>query len=210
MTVSKTTFPTIVLVSASPRRRAILEKLGLPLVVAPAHVDEDAIPYSSPRELALKAAYAKIQARAHEWQNTILLACDTIVALDGHVFGKPRDYDDARQMLRRLSGRRHSVISGVAVKATPSSVLLDAEETFVTFRPLTEEQIDAYVKSGEPMDKAGAYAIQGLAGKFVANIEGDYWNVVGLPVEKLLEMLGQFIDVGHLRQAARNLRKDDI
>lgn len=210
MIASKTSYPTIVLVSASPRRRAILEKLGLPIIVAPANVDEDSIPYASPRELALKAAYAKIHARAGEWENEILLACDTIVALDGCVFGKPRDEEHARLMLRQLSGRRHSVISGVALKATPSSVLLDAVETFVTFRPLTEQEIDSYVRSGEPMDKAGAYAIQGEAGRFVAALEGDYWNVVGLPVEKVLEMLGQFMDVSNLCEVARNLPKDEI
>lgn len=210
MIAGKTSHPKIVLVSASPRRRAILEKLGLPIIIAPANVDEDSIPHASPRELALKAAYAKIQARAGEWQNDILLACDTIVALDGRVFGKPQDEEHARQMLRRLSGRRHSVISGVALKATPSSVLLDAVETFVTFRPLTEQEIESYVRSGEPMDKAGAYAIQGQAGRFVEAIEGDYWNVVGLPVEKVLEMLGQFIDVSQLYGVARNLPKDEI
>jgi septum formation protein len=199
-----------VLVSASPRRRAILEKLGARIEIAPANIEEEAIPYATPRELALKAAYSKIQARAHEWPHHILIACDTVVALNGQVFGKPRDTEDARAMLRALSGRCHSVISGLAVKATPSSVLLDAVETTVAFRPLTDDEIEQYVRSGEPMDKAGAYAIQGGAKKFVTSIEGDYWNVVGLPIHRLLEMLGEFMDVVDLKANLVRLKEDEI
>lgn len=198
------------LVSASPRRLAILKKLGADLIVAPAHIDENAIPYTTPRELALKAAYMKIQARAHEWPQHILIGCDTVVALDGRVFGKPCNADDARAMLRALSGRRHSVISGVAVKATPSSVLLDAVETLVTFRPISNEEIEHYVQTGEPMDKAGAYAIQGGAKNFVESIAGDYWNVVGLPVQRLLEMLEEFTDVSHLKANLGRFRENEI
>jgi septum formation protein len=202
--------PFIVLVSASPRRRAILERLGFDVRVAPADVAEDEIPYSSPRELALKAAYAKLEARAPDFPGSILVASDTVVALDGRVYGKPRDAADAAAMLRDLSGRRHSVISGVAVKGTPSSVLLDAVETYVTFRPVTEEEIARYVATGEPMDKAGAYAIQGGAREFVTGVEGDYWNVVGLPAARLLDLLGEFMDVAGQRQNLTTLKEGEI
>lgn len=200
----------IVLISASPRRRALLERLGFAVTVAPAHIDEDSIPFSSPRELALKAAYCKLQARARDFPDAILIACDTVVALDGKVYGKPRDAAHAAAMLSELSGKRHSVISGLAIKGTPSSVLLDAVETLVTFRPLTEKEIADYVATHEPYDKAGAYAIQGEAGKFVTNVDGDYWNVVGLPVARLLDLLDDFIDVSYARQIFTTLKEGEI
>jgi len=210
MTEFSSNLPQIVLVSASPRRQAILRKLGIPFLTAPANVDEESIPFATPRELALKAAYTKVMARAHEWPNSILIGCDTVVALDGRVYGKPRDAEDACRMLRELSGRRHSVISGLAIKATPSSVHLDAEESFVTFRELSDDEILSYIESGEPMDKAGAYAIQGLASKFITKVDGDYWNVVGLPIDKLLSVLEQFIDVRAFRSRLAELKRDEI
>jgi septum formation protein len=185
--------------------------LGFQFEVKPADVDERAIEYKSPRELAMKAAYQKVLSKASELTpSSILVGCDTIVVLDGTVFGKPANADEALQMLRTLSGRRHSVISGVAVKATPSSVLLDAEESYITFRELSEREIREYVESGEPMDKAGAYAIQGGARAFVEKIEGDYWNVVGLPIHKLLDMLSQYMDVGEYRKRASQLREFEL
>ncbi len=210
MSDQKTSMPPLVLVSASPRRRALLERLGFDVTVAPAHIDEESIPHSSPRELALKAAYSKLHVRASEFPNAILVASDTVVALDGKVYGKPRDAAHAASMLRALSGKRHSVISGLAVKATPSSVLLDAVETLVTFRSLSDEEIAEYVATDEPYDKAGAYAIQGKAGEFVTTVEGDYWNVVGLPVGRLLDILGEFMDVQHARQILSTLKEGEI
>jgi len=201
----------LILVSASPRRRELLKRLGFQFEVKPADVDERAIEYKSPRELAMKAAYQKVLSKASELTpSSILVGCDTIVVLDGTVFGKPANADEALQMLRTLSGRRHSVISGVAVKATPSSVLLDVEESYITFRELSEREIREYVESGEPMDKAGAYAIQGGARAFVEKIEGDYWNVVGLPIHKLLDMLSQYMDVGEYRKRASQLREFEL
>jgi len=201
----------LILVSASPRRRELLKRLGFQFEVKPADVDERAIEYKSPRELAMKAAYQKVLSKASELTpSSILVGCDTIVVLDGTVFGKPANADEALQMLRTLSGRRHSVISGVAVKATPSSVLLDVEESYITFRGLSEREIREYVESGEPMDKAGAYAIQGGARAFVEKIEGDYWNVVGLPIHKLLDMLSQYMDVGEYRKRASQLREFEL
>jgi len=201
----------LILVSASPRRRELLKRLGFQFEVKPADVDERAIEYKSPRELAMKAAYQKVLSKASELTpSSILVGCDTIVVLDGTVFGKPANADEALQMLRTLSGRRHSVISGVAVKATPSSVLLDAEESYITFRELSEREIREYVESGEPMDKAGAYAIQGGARAFVEKIEGNYWNVVGLPIHKLLDMLSQYMDVGEYRKRASQLREFEL
>ena len=201
----------LILVSASPRRRELLKRLGFQFEVKPADVDERAIEYKSPRELAMKAAYQKVLSKASELTpSSILVGCDTIVVLDGTVFGKPANADEALQMLRTLSGRRHRVISGVAVKATPSSVLLDVEESYITFRELSEREIREYVESGEPMDKAGAYAIQGGARAFVEKIEGDYWNVVGLPIHKLLDMLSQYMDVGEYRKRASQLREFEL
>ncbi len=196
----------IVLASASPRRRELLEKIGLQFVVAPADVNEEALPYRTPRELAIKAAYAKACAIEPRFPRAILLAADTVVALDGKVYGKPVTPDDAARMLRELSGRRHSVITGVVVKESGKMAVLDAVETWVSFRELTETEIENYVASGEPMDKAGAYAIQGGASAFVTHIEGDYWNVVGLPVARLVELLGSFLDVRPFQQKLRELR----
>jgi septum formation protein len=196
----------VVLASASPRRRDLLEKIGLKFIVAPAEVDEDSLPYRTPRELAIKAAFAKALAVAPHYQRAILLAADTVVALDGKVYGKPASPDDARRMLRELSGQRHVVITGIVVKESRGMAVLDAVETWVTLRELSEGEIERYVATGEPMDKAGAYAIQGRANAFVTHVEGDYWNVVGLPVARLLELLGSFLDVRPFQAKLRELR----
>lgn len=202
--------PRIVLASASPRRQAILRRLGFTFEVLVPCVDEESVTCSSPRELALKLAYAKLQDVAERAQDSIIIACDTIVALGNRTLGKPRDARQAHAMLRALSGQTHRVITAVAVKATPSSVLLDAAETKVRFRPLSDDEIAEYVASGEPMDKAGAYAIQGQAARFIDSVDGDYWNVVGLPAAKLLDMLGHFMDVSPYRVLLPSLRPEDI
>ena len=170
----------LVLASKSPRRAEILRAAGLEFVVRPADVHEQRrdgeAPASYARRLALdKAAAVEIAA------GEVVLGADTIVVLDDVVLEKPRDAADARSMLELLSGRTHEVITGICLRCGFRSVV-DAAATRVVFAQLASQEIDNYVDSGEPMDKAGAYAIQGLASKFIERIEGDYFNVVGLPV----------------------------
>lgn len=190
----------LILASASPRRRDLFVRLGIPHVVSAAGIDEN-LPYRTPRELALKVAYAKAEAvAAGAASGDTVVAADTIVVLDGEVFGKPTDFAHARAMLARLSGRTHSVITAVAVADVGgggrSSVNLDAAEARVTIAALTPEAIAAYVDTGEPMDKAGAYGAQGAGGAFIQRIDGDFFTVVGLPVTLMLRMLEHAVDTG--------------
>lgn len=170
----------IVLASQSPRRREILQQAGIPFVTRPADVDETQAPGEPPVEFAKRLAREKAEAVRAALEETVLGA-DTVVVIDGDALGKPRDAEDAAAMLRRLSGREHEVITGVCV-LRGRQAMVDAETTRVRFVRLTEIEIAEYVESGEPMDKAGAYAIQGLASKFIDRVEGCYFNVVGLPV----------------------------
>lgn len=170
----------LVLASKSPRRAEILRAAGLEFVVRPADVHEQRrdgeAPASYARRLAIdKAAAVGISA------GEVVLGADTIVVVDDMVLEKPSDPADARRMLEMLSGRTHEVITGICLRFGFRS-MVDAAVTRVAFAPLTTKEIEDYVASGEPMDKAGAYAIQGLASKFIERIEGDYFNVVGLPV----------------------------
>lgn len=173
---------TLVLASGSPRRHEILLTAGYPHIVRPTDADEEADRTRPPREVVetlskLKAAAALRSAAGDE----VLLTADTIVAFGHTILEKPRDADDAVRMLRALSGGRHSVFTSVTLCDRTQSVTA-TEESVVYFRPLTEDEIAAYVATGEPLDKAGAYGVQGRAGIFVERIEGDYWNVVGLPL----------------------------
>ncbi len=181
----------IILASASPRRRELLIAMGIPHDVAPSTVDESLIAADHPRTFALRAAYAKAMdvARASE-EGRWVLAADTVVTMNLILYGKPVDRDHARQILRVLSGQRHDVITAVALTCAGSpTAYLRAETTRVVFRELTEAEIDTYVATGEPMDKAGAYGIQGAGGELVSAIEGDYYNVVGLPCRVVAELL---------------------
>ncbi|MCS6953971.1 MAG: Maf family protein [Bryobacterales bacterium] len=170
----------LVLASRSPRRREILQRAGIPFRVQPADVDETWVAGESPSEHVLRLAHAKAAA-VEALGEEIVLGADTTVVLDGEILAKPQDPQEAVRMLRRLSGREHAVLTGVCLRRGPN-LRLDVETTRVWFAPLTEREIQEYVASGEPLDKAGAYAIQGLASKFVERIEGCYFNVVGLPV----------------------------
>jgi septum formation protein len=184
--------PRLILASQSPRRQELLHLLSLPFAVIPSGVDETTTPADlSPAALARWLAELKAEDVAARFPGALVIGADTIVVLGGAVMGKPVDSDDARRMLRALSGRTHRVITGIAVcRAGPDPLLLsDAVETEVTFRPLTDNEIGAYLLTDEPMDKAGAYAIQGFAALFVAGIRGDYPNIVGLPVVRLVELL---------------------
>lgn len=166
-------------------------EMGLSFEVSPADIDED-IDVSEPGLLVRELAFLKAShiAKEHLGEESLVIAADTVVALDGKILGKPKDYCDAKNMLLLLSGRTHSVYTGYCVSDTKSGKTLSkSEKTDVYFKALTEEEIDSYVKSGEPMDKAGAYGIQGKARSFVEKIEGEYSNVVGLPKEALKKML---------------------
>jgi septum formation protein len=185
----------LVLASASPRRRELLTQAGYAFEVHPAHVNEDvrsgedAIAYvvRLAREKAL-SVLAEMSSKGPAPPQVVVLGADTTVTLDGHILAKPEDAADAVRMLRMLSGRTHRVITGVAI-ATAKGVEVAAEVTGVHFRVLSDEEIAAYVATGEPMDKAGAYGIQGLAAKWIPRVEGCYFNVVGLPLALVATML---------------------
>ncbi len=185
----------IVLASGSPRRRELLASLGLTFDVVPSPVDEKAIDVTglSPREKALKLAYLKGKAVAQDYPDALVISADTLVALDSEIFEKPEDEADAFRMLNRLQGNRHSVFSAIAV-FYQGQEKVDALETAVTMRPLSDTSIWDYIRTGEPMDKAGAYAIQGYGSLLVQEIEGCYFNVVGLSLV-LLDQLTQSLGI---------------
>ena len=190
----------LVLASASPRRQELLRNAGIEFVVRAANITEIRLPSESPKKFAERMAREKASAiwndagsahplqRAQKGGATIVLGADTVVAVEDQVLGKPRDSEDAVRMLRLLSGRKHSVITGVCLLGDGFEDVR-SETTPVHFSELREPEIRSYVDSGEPMDKAGAYAIQGLASQWISKIEGDYNNVVGLPVDLVLRML---------------------
>jgi septum formation protein len=193
----------LVLASASPRRHELLAQAGFTFEVCPAHIPEDPLPDEDPTAYVIRLAREKAEAVFAEITKApasdkrasaplqVVLGADTIVTLDNHILGKPEDPADAARMLRLLSGRTHRVITGVAL-VTAAGAEVASEATAVTFRALSGEEIAAYVATGEPMDKAGAYAIQGRAARWIPRIEGCYFNVVGLPialVSALLESL---------------------
>ena len=174
--------PSLVLASRSPQRRAILELLGLRFEVRTADVEE--IEQGDPSEVALANARRKAEAVPGD----LVLGADTVVALDDRLLGKPRDAEQAADFLRALSGRTHLVVSGIALAAGPGHVRTGTAVTAVTFRTLEELEVAWYVEAGEWRERAGAYAIQGRGGTLVRALEGDYLNVVGLPVSTLLEL----------------------
>jgi len=186
---------TLVLASASPRRQELLRNAGIEFVVQPANIPEIRLLSESPKEFAERMAREKASTiwndagSAHPLQRAQkVLGADTVVAIEDQVLGKPRDSEDAVRMLRLLSGRKHFVITGVCLLGDEFEDVR-SETTHVYFSELSEPEIRSYVDSGEPMDKAGAYAIQGLASRWISKIEGDYNNVVGLPVDLVLRML---------------------
>ena len=177
----------LILASQSPRRRELLGLLNMPFTVRVADIDETMDPNKSAQSEVARVSAAKAQAVPRR-AGDIVIAADTIVVLDGAILGKPTDQAHAKAMLTMLSGRTHQVMTGVTV-LKDGQMLTHTEITDVTFRALTERQIDRYVATGEPMDKAGAYGIQGGAAVFTEGLKGDYYNVMGLPVCRLLQML---------------------
>jgi len=178
----------LVLASASPRRQELLHNAGIPFKVHPAHIPEDPRPGEQAKECAERLAREKALAIAKQRPQDIVLGADTVVAIDGQILGKPTDHADAVRMLRLLSGREHQVITGVCVVRS-GQVEVSSETTMVTMSEIQEKEITDYIATGEPMDKAGAYAIQGIASRWIPRIEGDYSNVVGLPVALVRHML---------------------
>ena len=189
--MKETTKRPLILASGSPRRRELLKRMGYEFEICAPDVDEHVTGHA--RDIVYTLAQRKARAAAEHFSRGVIIASDTLVSLDGAPLGKPADAAEAHGMLAALSGREHEVFTGVCV--------LDAEtgrsetrsvRTGVRFRPLSSDEIDAYIATGEPMDKAGAYAIQGGAGAFVEALDGEYDNVVGFPTEEVSEMLKEF------------------
>lgn len=181
----------MILASQSPRRRELLGQMGFSFTVRPAKGEELPHPELTPAQLVEELARQKaLEVSAEAEADDVVVAADTVVAIDGKVLGKPHDKVHAAQMLSALSGREHTVYTGVAVKRG-ETLLVEHEATQVRFRPLTEREIDLYIQTGEPMDKAGSYGIQGYGALLVEGIRGDYFNVVGLPICRLGRMLAQ-------------------
>ncbi|HEX6642442.1 MAG TPA: Maf family protein [Thermoanaerobaculia bacterium] len=198
--------PRLVLASASPRRRELIERLGLAFDVMPADIDESAMRGEAPEALARRLAETKALAIAHVRPLALVVGSDTIVVVDGDVLGKPADDDDAVRMLMRLQGREHRVETGVAVVAPPAAggraarVASSVVGVDVRFRPFDEAFARAYVATREPLDKAGAYGIQGFGSALVERIDGDFFAVMGLPVVRMLS---------HMRELGWDYRFDD-
>ena len=181
----------LILASASPRRAEILHDAGFSFVVMSSAVDETPFPNESPAALVQRLADAKAELiAARAVGPAIVIAADTVVTLDNRIFGKPRSSDDARRMLEALSGRTHTVLTGVTLIRLPDAERRSfVESTQVHFLKLSSEEITRYLATDEPHDKAGAYAIQGRAGRYIPRIEGDYFNIVGLPLAHVTEAL---------------------
>lgn len=183
----------LILASASPRRRELLSRFGLDFTVMAAQADETLLPGLTPQQQVLRLSEIKAAAVRDSLPHRpgqVIISADTIVVLDGEILGKPKDEAQAKAMLSALSGRAHLVLTGVTVLSETEQKQI-CEETQVFFRTLTASEISAYVRSGEPMDKAGAYGIQGFGSLFVEKIIGDYYNVMGLPLCHLGQLLRQ-------------------
>ncbi len=185
----------IILASQSPRRVDLLREAGIAFeAVAPTCVEPDANSWASgPEEFARLAACRKASSVAERYPDRVILGADTVVALDGRIYGKPADRDDARRILSALAGVTQDVITGVTIlQPAKGRQLAECDVTRVTMRPMSDEEIEAYLDSGEWEGKAGAYGIQGTADQYVEKVEGSFSNVVGLPVERVLRMLAEF------------------
>jgi septum formation protein len=183
----------LILASASTRRAEILHAAGFSFSILSSAIDETPYPGESAHDLVQRLAVAKAElVAARTTGPAIVIGADTEVTLEGHIFGKPRSTDDARHMLEKLSGRTHAVLTGVALVRLPDADRRTfVESTLVHFSQLSAEEITRYLATGEPHDKAGAYAIQGRAGRYIPRIEGDYFNVVGLPLARVTQALAE-------------------
>lgn len=183
----------LLLASSSPRRAEILRAVNWPFDTLATNIDETLLPGESARALVERLALGKAEVAAQQSPALLVLGADTTVVVESEILGKPRDESDARRMLRLLSGRWHDVLTGVALvrREGDGCRVVAHERTEVRFAELTDAEIDWYVKSGEPMDKAGAYAVQGRAALFIEEIRGDYWNIVGLPVRLVYKLTSE-------------------
>jgi len=178
----------VVLASSSPRRRELLALVGIPHVVMPADIDETPQPDEAPAALVTRLAREKALTVARAESHSLVVAADTVVVLDGEILGKPTSVADAEATIARLSGRTHTVATGIAC-ALNGRLVSDVEQVAVTFRRLDADEIRAYVATGEPMDKAGSYGIQGFGATIVQRIDGDYFAVMGLSLVRMLELM---------------------
>jgi septum formation protein len=182
--------PRLILASQSPRRKQLLEQAGLSFTIIPSAVDEDLVDLTAPDKLVKTLAEAKARDVAGGYPESWVLGADTIVLIDGEILGKPASTETARQMIQQLNGQTHEVFTGYAICCdTQKTCISGVEKTEVTFKNLSRQEIEWYIKTEEPFDKAGAYAIQGLGSFLVKRICGSYTNVVGLPVCEVLEQL---------------------
>lgn len=178
----------IILASQSPRRKELLEKCGVSFVVDVADIDETIDDTRLLEEEIKELAYRKAEAVFKRHPDGIVIGSDTIVAVDREVLGKPKDAEEAKEMLRKLSGKTHEVITGLAIVSS-RRVFKEVSISYVTFETLDEEEIETYVATKEPLDKAGAYAIQGIASRYIKSIQGDYYSIMGFPVRIVYEEL---------------------
>jgi nucleoside triphosphate pyrophosphatase len=188
--------PKLILASGSPRRAEILNFVGWNFEKHAADIDETEFLGETPEDYVRRLALEKAVAVAENYENALILGADTTVVVENQIIGKPKDFDDARRMLRLLSGKRHEVLTGVAlIKKNPKSKIqnpksvVGLQKTGVEFAELSDEEIEFLVEKGEPLDKAGAYAVQAQAALFIKRIDGDYWNVVGLPIRLVYELV---------------------
>ena len=185
----------IVLASGSPRRREIMEKYNIDLIVEKSNVDENINRGETPEQVSMTLSLIKALDVSNRFSKDIVIGADTIVVVDGKILGKPKGKEDAYDMLNILSGRIHEVITGVAlIKADMNIKIIDYEKTRVKFRKLTDDMIYRYIGTNEPFDKAGAYAIQGVGQILVENIDGCFFNVVGLPLTKIDKLLSKYFN----------------
>jgi septum formation protein len=186
--------PKLILASGSPRRSEILGFVGWDFEKHVADIDETELDGENPADYVQRLAKEKAEAVAQNYENTLVLGADTTVVIDDKIIGKPVDVNDARKMLKMLSGREHEVLTGVAlVKGNVAKVGLQI--TSVKFNKMNDEEIEFLVQNGEPLDKAGAYAVQAQAALFIEKIEGDYWNVVGLPINLVYHLMKSLSDL---------------
>ena len=182
--------PKLILASASPRRAQILEAVGWEFEKHAADIDETELPREKPADYVQRLAVEKAVAVVEKYKNRLVLGADTIVVIEDKIIGKPKDLADARKMLRLLSGNWHEVLTGVAI-VKDEEISVGLQTTRVKFAELTEAEIEFLIERGEPLDKAGAYAVQAQAALFIEQIKGDYWNVVGLPVNLVYELVSR-------------------
>jgi septum formation protein len=183
----------IILASTSPRRRELLEKTGIVFEIVPSSYEEDVSLNMSPAELVIFLSKGKAEDVSNKNPGAVIIGADTIIAFDNKVLGKPHTKENAKETLSMLGGKKHSVVTGFTIiEKSANKSVSKAVETKVYFKNLTDKEIEDYINTGEPLDKAGAYAIQGIGKKLIEKIEGDYSNVMGLPVLNVLETLKEF------------------